>query len=278
MPPTATAVFFGASYHADYATILAAPGRPAGRRRCAGRLPRRRPASRRPWDVVDLRRLRCGDPAADALAAAFGAREMAEGWTLNVEREDVCPVVTLPDGRDDRRLPRDARQEGAPRDPAQGPPGGGRRRDPASTTRPTRSPTSRPSSTSTRSAGASTGLFPPTRRAARRVASSFRRLFELHGADGPLRLTFLTVGGRRIAAGHPLRDRRRLPLLQRRRRPRRARPVAGRADGLRATSSARSRRAAAGSTSCAATSPTSTSGAPSTSRSSACSSGERVGR
>ena len=53
-----------------------------------------------PWDVVDLRRLRCGDPAADALAAAFGAREIAEGWTLNVEREDVCPVVTLPDGRD----------------------------------------------------------------------------------------------------------------------------------------------------------------------------------
>ena len=29
----------------------------------------------------------------------------------------------------------------------------------------------------------------------------FQRLFELHGADGPLRLTFLSVGGRRIAAG-----------------------------------------------------------------------------
>ena len=27
------------------------------------------------------------------------------------------------------------------------------------------------------------------------------RLFELHGADGPLRLTFLSVGGRRIASG-----------------------------------------------------------------------------
>ena len=52
------------------------------------------------WDVVDLRRLRCGDPAADALAAAIGAREIAEGWTLNVEREDVCPVVTLPAGGD----------------------------------------------------------------------------------------------------------------------------------------------------------------------------------
>ena len=57
-------------------------------------------------------------------------REIAEGWTLNVEREDVCPVVTLPAGVDIDGLPRDARQEGAPRDPAQGPPGRGRRRDP----------------------------------------------------------------------------------------------------------------------------------------------------
>ena len=29
----------------------------------------------------------------------------------------------------------------------------------------------------------------------------FRRLFELFGADGPLRLSFLTAGDRRIAAG-----------------------------------------------------------------------------
>ncbi len=41
----------------------------------------------------------------------------------------------------------------------------------------------------------------PTRPAVPRAASSFRRLFELHGDDGPLRLTFLSVGGRRIAAG-----------------------------------------------------------------------------
>ena len=32
-PADAKAIFFGASYHADYATILARPGRPAGRRR-----------------------------------------------------------------------------------------------------------------------------------------------------------------------------------------------------------------------------------------------------
>jgi len=44
------------------------------------------------------------------------------------------------------------------------------------------------------------GLFPDTPGGAQsRVL--FRRLFELFGADGPLRLTFLSVGGRRIAAG-----------------------------------------------------------------------------
>src|SRR5439155_12414760 len=45
-------------------------------------------------------RLRCGDPDADGLAAAFGRREISCGWTLNVEREDVCPVLTLPEGID----------------------------------------------------------------------------------------------------------------------------------------------------------------------------------
>src|SRR5260221_2625508 len=95
--PTATAVFFGASYHADYATILGAPADlPAVTAALADHLADT--GSRRRWDVVDLRRLRCGDPAADALAAAFGAREIAEGWTLNVEREDVCPVARLPLG------------------------------------------------------------------------------------------------------------------------------------------------------------------------------------
>jgi CelD/BcsL family acetyltransferase involved in cellulose biosynthesis len=44
------------------------------------------------------------------------------------------------------------------------------------------------------------GLFPPT--PGGDTSRVFvRRLFEEHGADGPLRLTFLTVGGRRIAAG-----------------------------------------------------------------------------
>ena len=156
VPPTATALFFGASYHADYATILAAPSDlPAVADVLADDLAA--VSDRHRWDVIDLRRLRCGDPTADALAAAFGAREMAEGWTLTVEREDVCPVVTLPVGGTHGRLPRRPRQEGAPRDPAQGPPGGGRRGGPPRGIRATRWPTSRRSSTSTRRSGASTG-------------------------------------------------------------------------------------------------------------------------
>lgn len=104
--PTAKAVYLGATYHADYATLLADPldlpevadavvDALAG----ATAIDPRHPT---PWDVIDLRRFRTGDPAADALAAAFGAREIAEGWTLNLEAEDVCPVATLPgDGQPD---------------------------------------------------------------------------------------------------------------------------------------------------------------------------------
>jgi hypothetical protein len=98
--PQAKAVFLGATYHGDYATILAAPADlPAIAEALVDRLggpPSRDDPHPEPWDVIDLRRLRCGDPAADALATAFGSREMRDAWTLNVEREDVCPVVTLP--------------------------------------------------------------------------------------------------------------------------------------------------------------------------------------
>ena len=196
--PTATAVFFGASYHADYATILAAPADlPATSDALADYLAE--PANRRPWDVVDLRRLRCGDPTADELAAAFGAREMAEGWTLNVEREDVCPVVTFPAGADMeaylstlgkkdrheiRRKVRRAEAAGEIRldDSA----------DPLSDLE--------AFIELHQKKWAADGLFPDTPGGAQsRVL--FQRLFELHGADGPLRMSFLSVGGRRIAAG-----------------------------------------------------------------------------
>jgi CelD/BcsL family acetyltransferase involved in cellulose biosynthesis len=192
----ADAIFFGASYHADYATILAAPADlPAVAEAAVGSLAGQTGG----WDAVDLRRLRCGDPAADALAAAFGRREMAEGWTLNLEREDVCPIVTFADGAsfDDylgtldkkdrheiRRKLRRAESAGdvvvtASKDPA--------------------ADLDDFIDLHQRKWGAD-GLFPPTAGgAASRVF--IRRLFEESGPDGPVRLSFLSVGERRVAAG-----------------------------------------------------------------------------
>lgn len=200
--PQAKAVFFGASYHADYATVLAAPADlPAVADAVADHLAASAPTGdgETPWDVVDLRRLRCGDPAADELAAAFGRREMAQGWTMNLEREDVCPVLTLPDvadfdgylatlGKKDRheirRKVRRAESKGEVRlDDSPDP-----MRDLEAF-----------SELHQKRWGAE-GLFRPTPggAASRRF---FTRLFELLGPDGTARLTFLTVGGRRIASG-----------------------------------------------------------------------------
>jgi CelD/BcsL family acetyltransferase involved in cellulose biosynthesis len=198
VPPTATAVFFGASYHADYATILAAPADlPAVSDAIAEYLAQ--PSVPCPWDVVDLRRLRCGDPAADALAAAFGAREIAEGWTLNVDREDVCPVVTLPTGADmdgylatlDKKQRHEIRRKIRRAQAV-----GEVRLDDA--VHPLDDVEAFIDLHQKKWGG--NGLFPETPGGAQsRVL--FRRLFELHGDDGPLRLTFLSIGGRRIGAG-----------------------------------------------------------------------------
>ena len=146
-----------------------------------------------------MRRLRCGDPAADALAVALGAREIAEDWTLNVDREDVCPVVTLPAtaevddylatlGKKERHeIRRKVRRAAA-----------------VGEIRLDDSPDPLADldtfiALHQKKWGAD-GLFPDTEGGAQgRVF--FQRLFELHGADGPLRLTFLSVGGRRIASG-----------------------------------------------------------------------------
>jgi len=197
VPPTAKAIFFGASYHADYATILTDPvDLPSAAAAVAAYLAGRDSGD---WDVVDLRRLRCADPAGDALAAALGSLEMARGWTLNVDREDVCPVTTFPEDADldgflatlgkkerheIRRKVRRAEAIGELRlvDSA----------DPAA------------------DLGAfvdlhqkrwgADGLFPPTAGGAQ-SRNFVRRLFELFGASGPIGLTFLSVGSRRIASG-----------------------------------------------------------------------------
>jgi len=201
VPPDAKAVFFGASYHADYATLLAAPGDlPAVAQALAAYCSTvGDPEHPRAWDAVDLRRLRCGDPAGDALAAAFGAREMEQGWTLNVEREDVCPVAELPAGgtKDDyfatlgkkerheiRRKVRRAEAAGEVRldDSA----------DPLADL---------PAFIDLhQKRWGADGLFPDTE-GGQHSRTFFARLFELFGSDGPLKLAFLTVDGRRVAAG-----------------------------------------------------------------------------
>ena len=194
---SATAVFFGASYHADYATILAAPA--DLRVVCdavVGSLAAQDPSR---WDVVDLRRLRDGDPATDALTKALEWAAPAAEWCVTREREDVCPVVTLQAGIDFegylatlggkdrheiRRKVRRAEAAGEVRLESSADPIGDldafielhQKRWGAD------------------------GLFPPTAggAASRRF---FGGLFEDCAPTGIVDLSFLTVGGRRIAAG-----------------------------------------------------------------------------
>jgi len=195
--PSAKVVFFGASYHADYATTLADPADlPAVAAAVAAYLAG---PDAGPWDIVDLRRLRCTDPTGDELAAALGAIEMANAWTLNVEREDVCPVVTLPEGvdmegflatlgkKDRHEIRRKVRRAEAVGEIQL-----------EESTDPLRDLELFIDLHQKR--WGDDGLFPPTP-GGDQSRVFFRRLFELFGRDGPLRMTFLMVGGRRIASG-----------------------------------------------------------------------------
>jgi len=95
---SAKAVFFGASYHCDYATLLAdqadllAVGE-ALVQAFAG--PPDSDHGSQDWDVVDLRRLRQIDPVLPALESAFKSAAGANNWSVLREHEDVCPVVTF---------------------------------------------------------------------------------------------------------------------------------------------------------------------------------------
>jgi CelD/BcsL family acetyltransferase involved in cellulose biosynthesis len=229
--PTAKAVYFGASYHADYATILTDPlDLPAVADAVAealGAEGHQDPDHPAEWDVVDLRRLRQADPTADALAAAFGRREMHEGWTLNVEREDVCPVATLPLGADIdgylATLGKKERHEIRRKVRRADSQGGIRFVESADPLAPTAGPGARSADTLVPSSGpggqrgrsdldafidlhqarwGANGLFPETPGGAQSRVF-FRRMFEEFGrpAEGsPLRLSFLWLGDRRVAA------------------------------------------------------------------------------
>jgi CelD/BcsL family acetyltransferase involved in cellulose biosynthesis len=203
VPPTAKAIFFGASYHADYATILGAPADlPAVAGALVDYLASPDPSDPEhpvQWDAIDLRRLRCGDAAADALAVAFGRREIDSGWTLNLEREDVCPVVTIPDGVGfedllsglDKKARHEIRRKI-------------RRAEAAGEIELKVVPDPLAELDAfidlhQRKWGAD-GLFPPTHGGdASRVF--IRRWFEESGPDGPVVLVSLTIGLRQIAAG-----------------------------------------------------------------------------
>lgn len=99
----AKAVFFGASYHADYATLVSPPDEldstaAAVVEALAG--PPDHSHGEQRWDVVDLRRLRSNDPALAALETGFRAQAGSVGWRVVREREDVCPVVSVDAGTD----------------------------------------------------------------------------------------------------------------------------------------------------------------------------------
>ena len=201
--PTARTIFFGASYHADYATILGDTDQSAEiAEALAAHLADEAGADRdhpEPWDAIDLRRLRCGDPFADALAGASGRREIGHGWTLNVEREDVCPVVTLPEqeGWDaylatlDKKERHEIRRK-LRRAEEVGPVVLAEAADPLAELDAFVELHQR--------RWGDDGLFPNTP-GGEQSRTLFRRLFELFESNGPLRLTFLTVNDRRIAAG-----------------------------------------------------------------------------
>ncbi len=197
VPDSATAVFFGASYHADYATILAAPGDLNAV--CTALAEWLAAQHQTRWDVVDLRRLRDGDPAADALARALERAAPSAGWGVTREQEDVCPIVTLTPGMDYeghlgtlggkerheiRRKVRRAEAAGEVRLERSANPG---------------EDLDAFVELHQKRWGAE-GLFPPTEggAASRRV---FGGLFEDCAPTGIVDLSFLTVGGRRIAAG-----------------------------------------------------------------------------
>ena len=199
--PDAKAVFFGASYHADYATLLASPADlPAVADALAGYCGSEGdPDHPAPWDAVDLRRLRTGDPAVDALAAAFGAREMVNGWTLNVEPEEVCPVAQLPAAGtiDDYLATLGKKERHEIRRKV-------RRAEAVGEVLLEDSPDPLADLEAFidlhQKRWGEDGLFPDTPGGAQSRVF-FRRMFELFPAGGPLNLAFLMVGGRRIAAG-----------------------------------------------------------------------------
>jgi CelD/BcsL family acetyltransferase involved in cellulose biosynthesis len=95
--PGGRVLFMGASYHADYATILADPDHLP---ETVGALVASLVSDGEPnpaWgiDSVDLRRLRRADGSGALLASALTAALDPERWDVERTVEDVCPVLEL---------------------------------------------------------------------------------------------------------------------------------------------------------------------------------------
>ncbi|MFN8629659.1 MAG: GNAT family N-acetyltransferase [Chloroflexota bacterium] len=128
-------------------------------------------------------------PSAPARCIAAGRSTWSSRRSARWRRPGSAPPSTTISRRSARRsATRSAARSGGPRAWARC----------CSSRRRTRSRTCPPSSTCTRSAGAD-GLFPDNEGGAQ-SRRFFERLFELFGPDSALRLAFLTVDGRRIAA------------------------------------------------------------------------------
>jgi CelD/BcsL family acetyltransferase involved in cellulose biosynthesis len=124
---------------------------------------------------------------------------MSHGWTLNVEREDVCPVATLPDVADvdawlgtlGKKQRHEIRRKV-------------RRAEAVGEVRLVDSPDPLADLALFidlhQKRWGDDGLFPATP-GGEQSRVLFRRLFELFGPAGPLRLAILSVGSRSIAAG-----------------------------------------------------------------------------
>ena len=196
LPGPAKAVFFAASYHADYATVLCDPADlPAVAAATVEELAAGPDLAHGSddWDCIDLRRFRADDPALPAFEQAFCEAADRHGWEVAREQEEVCPVLRADDWdwetylqtlstKDRHEVRRKLR-----RAESAGPVEFEEVHDPSNAVD--------EFIALHQARWGAEGLFPDTE-GGRRSRDFFRRLAELEGPDGVLRIGRLKVSGR----------------------------------------------------------------------------------